>query len=309
MAAELDPLGDVLRLVQLSGVFYCPAVLTEPWGGSLPPEPNCLWFHVVLAGVCRITAADGSTATIEPGDVALLPHGTGHTMMGSADAATPSVIDLPHDDESEHFGVLRHGGGGATTRLVCGGVRLDHPAARTLLDALPAIIVVRPDESSRRDWLRASLELMAEETRVVKPGGDVIVSRLCDIVVVQAIRAWIDHDPAARSGWIGALRDPRVGAAIAAVHADPAGRWTVSALAEIATMSRSAFAARFTELVGVPPLAYVMRWRMNVARQALLDGSTVAAAARRVGYGSEASFTRAFTKTIGTTPGAVRRGS
>ena len=309
MSSDLDPLSDVLRLVQLSGVFYCPSILTEPWGGSLPPEPECLWFHVVLEGTCRIRSADGSTATIAPGDVALLPHGTGHTMMGTAEAPTPSVIELPHDYESDHFGVLRHGGGGAMTRLVCGGVRLDHPSARSLLGALPSIIVIRPDESSRRDWMRASLELMAEETRLVKPGGDVIVSRLCDIVVVQAIRAWIDHDPAARSGWIGALRDPRIGAAIAAVHADPAERWTVADLAEVAAMSRSAFAARFTELVGVPALAYVTRWRMDVARGALLDGATVAAAARRVGYESEASFTRAFTKAIGTTPGAVRRGS
>lgn len=309
MAAELDPLGDVLHLIRLAGVFYCPSELSEPWGGSLPAMPDTLWFHVVTEGSCRIEAADGSRAEIGPGDVALLPHGTGHRMTGEADAPTPSVIDLPHAYESDHFGVLRHGGGGAVTRLVCGGVRLDHPSARAVLDVLPAIVVVNPASTPdrRSDWMRSVLDLMAEETRSVRPGGDVIVSRLCDILVVQAIRTWLEHDPVARHGWLGALRDPRIGAAIAAVHRHPAGPWTLASMAEVATMSRSAFAARFTELVGVPAHAYLTQWRMEVARQHLADGATVAAAAARCGYESEASFSRAFAKVIGRTPGSVRR--
>ena len=124
----------------------------------------------------------------------------------------------------------------------------------------------------RSDWLRATLDLMADETSRVRPGSDAVVSRLCDILVIQAIRAWIERDPRARTGWLGALRDDHLGAAIAAVHHDPRRRWTVGALAAEAAMSRSAFAARFTELVGEPAMQYVSRWRMYHAAELLADG-------------------------------------
>ena len=156
--------------------------------------------------------------------------------------------------------------------------------------------------------MRATLDLMAEETQRVLPGSEAVVSRLCDIVVIQAIRTWIERDPAAQTGWLGALRDQQIGTAIARIHSDPGHDWTVAALATEVAMSRSAFAARFTDLVGEPVMRYVTRWRMHTALDLLRgDDVTVAAVASQVGYESEAAFSRSFKRIMGTTPHAARR--
>jgi AraC-like DNA-binding protein len=135
-----------------------------------------------------------------------------------------------------------------------------------------------------------------------------VITRLADIMVVQAIRSWLESDPAARSGWLGALQDRQIGRAIALIHREPARPWTVAALARELAMSRSAFAARFTELVGEPVMQYVARWRMQLALNSLRnEGATVGELASQLGYRSEASFARAFKRVIGVPPGAVRR--
>lgn len=303
----IPPLGEALRCVQVSGVFYCPSELTEPWGVELPPMDDCVWFHAVIEGSCTLEV-EGQVQEIRAGDLIVIPHGSGHRAWGTEPAPTPSVFDLPHDHVNEQYAVLRHGGGGEMTRLVCGGVRLHHPAARQLIDALPAVIHTEPAGSARSDWIWSTLDLIAEETRTVRPGGEAVVSRLCDIVVIQAIRSWMDRDPAARVGWLGALRDPQVGGAIAAIHANPAADWTVASLAEEVAMSRSAFASRFTDLVGESAMRYVARWRMAVAADLLAEGgATVASAAAAVGYESEAAFSRAFTRVTGANPRESKR--
>ncbi|MFV2039987.1 MAG: AraC family transcriptional regulator [Acidimicrobiales bacterium] len=299
-------IGEALRYVQMSGIFYCPSELTEPWGLELPPMPNCVWFHAVTAGVCNIEV-HGDTRRLGAGDLVLVPHGTGHRAWGAQPAPTPNVFDLPHDYFSDQYALLRHGGGGDQTNVVCGGIRFDHPAARHLVDSLPTLIHIEASRSTRADWMQATLELMAEETQHVRPGSEAVISRLCDIVVIQAIRTWIERDPAAQTGWLGALRDQQIGTAIARIHANPERDWTVATLADEAAMSRSAFAARFTELVGESAMRYVTRWRMHVALELLRQGDgTVAAAAAQVGYDSEAAFSRAFKRVIGTTPRAAR---
>jgi AraC-like DNA-binding protein len=135
-----------------------------------------------------------------------------------------------------------------------------------------------------------------------------VITRLSDVLVIQAIRAWIESDASAQTGWIGALRDPQIGRALSLIHGDPAREWTVASLADELAMSRSAFAARFTELVGEPAMQYVTRWRMQVAINSLQDdGATVAELAARLGYRSEAAFARAFKRVVGRAPGAVKR--
>ena len=132
--------------------------------------------------------------------------------------------------------------------------------------------------------------------------------RLADILVIQAIRSWIEQDPAAQTGWLGALRDPQIGRAISLIHRDPARAWTVASLADEVAMSRSAFAARFAELVAEPPMHYVTRWRMHAAVTWLQEGdATLGELALRLGYQSEAAFSQAFKRFIGLSPGAVRR--
>ena len=135
-----------------------------------------------------------------------------------------------------------------------------------------------------------------------------MITRLGDILVIQAIRAWIESDPAAQTGWLGALQDPQIGRAISLIHRDPARDWTVASLADELAMSRSAFAARFTDLVGEPVMRYVARWRMHLAVATLKDeDATVGELADRLGYRSEAAFSRAFKRVMGASPGAFRR--
>jgi transcriptional regulator GlxA family with amidase domain len=170
------------------------------------------------------------------------------------------------------------------------------------------LIHITRDDVPRADWMRATLDVIADETRSVRPGGDAIISRLCDIVVLQAIRTWIERDPGAQTGWLGALHDAQIGTAIAAIHADPAHEWSVTRLADQVAMSRSAFAARFSDLVGESAMRYVTRWRMYRALDLLETGNgTVAAVGRQVGYDSEAAFSRAFKRVMGVAPRAAAR--
>jgi AraC-like DNA-binding protein len=263
---------------------------------------------VVVSGGARVEADDEGSIELGRGDLALVPHGEGHRIRSDPEAPVPGILELDRQVLSDRYEILRHGEGGAPTTLICGAVRFDHPAAHNLVQILPSTIHVELASSPQASWLQSTLALMAAEARELRPGGEAVITRLGDILVIQAIRSWIDTDPAAHTGWLGALQDPQIGRAISLIHRDPARPWTVAKLAHELAMSRSAFAARFSELVGEPVMQYVTRWRMHVALSALKDqGATVAELAHRLGYRSEAAFARAFKRVLGIPPGAVKR--
>jgi AraC-like DNA-binding protein len=306
--APADPLGEALHFLRMNGAFYCRSELSAPWGMTMMAMPGYLWFHVVTSGQVLLEAPGGETTPLRPGDLGLVPHGEGHVLRSEPGVAAPGVLELEREEISERYEILRHGGGGAPTTLICGAVRFDHPAARNLVEILPPILRVEASGSLQSDWMQSTLRLMAAEARELRPGGEAVITRLGDILVVQAIREWLETDPAARTGWLGALQDPQIGHAISLIHRDPARAWSVAALADELAMSRSAFAARFTELVGDPAMQYVTRWRMQIAASSLKDeGATVAELAARLGYRSEAAFARAFKRVIGVPPGALKR--
>ena len=245
---------------------------------------------------------------IQLGDLALVPHGEGHVLRSEPGAPAPGILDLERRGRQRSLRDPSPRRGGAPTGLICGAVRFAHPAAGNLIEILPSTIHIEASSSPRLEWMQSMLRLMASEAGELRPGGEAVITRLGDILVIQAIRAWIESDPAAQRGWLGALHDPQIGRAISSVHRDPARNWTVASLAHELAMSRSAFAARFTELVGEPVMSYVARWRMQVAVAALKEeGATVGQLADRLGYRSEAAFSRAFKRVIGVSPGAIRR--
>lgn len=303
-----DPLADALGSLRMDGMFYCPSELTAPWGVDMPHMDECLWFHVVTSGECFVRDPTGTEHAVRSGDVIVFPHGGGHVAYDRPHAATPVVFDLPHEYMSEQYAIMRHGGGGELTTLTCGVVRFGHPAARNLIEMLPEMIHIRTaSDLENWQWFPGLLALMGAETRTPKPGGEAVVTRLCDILVIQAIRSWIDTAPEAQYGWIGALRDPVIGRAIAMIHKDPARQWTVEVLSHEVAMSRSGFSSRFTDLVGESPKHYVTRWRMQVAEERLRTTDTsILEIARTLGYGSEAAFSRAFKRVVGTPPSKVR---
>jgi AraC-like DNA-binding protein len=306
--APSDPLGDALHALRVTGAYYCRSELTAPWGISLPPMKGYMWFHVVTAGGSWLSADAADGVFLRPGDVALVPHGEGHALRSEPAASAPDILELPLERVTDRYEILRHGGPGTPTTLICAAIRLGHPAAHDLIAPMPRLIVVPAPDSLAAEGLHAALRLIAAEARARRPGGETVLTRLADVLVVEAIRAWLERDPGARTGWLGALRDPHIGRAISLVHRDPARAWTVESLAREVAMSRSAFAARFTDLVGEPPMAYVARWRMRVALGWLTDGDVTASeAAERLGYTSDAAFNRAFKRLVGVPPGSLRR--
>ena len=298
-----DPLGGVLGDLRMRGTFYCRTEATAPWGVEMPALEGCMSFHVVVEG-SGLLEVDGARYELRAGDLALVPHGRGHLLRSGDDGPVAGRADLlPQEYLGEHWSVLRLDGGGAPARLVCGVVEPERPGAAHLLDLLPPVLLVSGGTGS--GWLPVLLGMIAEEVRSDRPGAEAVVTRLADVVVVQAVRGWLD-DGAAGPGWLRALRDPQVGRAVARVHQEPGAAWTLDRLAREARMSRSAFAARFTELAGEPALRYVTRWRMHLATVALGRGARVGELARRLGYDSEAAFSRAYKRVTGVPPVSVR---
>lgn len=305
--AHVDPVGEALHRLRVTGLFYCRTEAAGRWAADMPAFGSCVSFHVVVSGECRVEVDGAPPALLGPGDLALVPHGRGHLLASGPGVPSLGRVDLlPQEHVTENYSVLRVEGEGPRVDLVCGVMTVDGPAARPLLDLLPPVVHVPAAPSGASPRIAETLRLMAEEVAQPRPGGEAVTTRLADILVIQAIRSWLDSQDDA-DGWLGALRDPLVGAAVAAVHRDPARPWSVASLAREAAMSRSAFAARFSEVVGIPAMRYVQAWRMHVAADRLAGGDSLAQVARATGYESEAAFSRAFKRTTGATPSSVRR--
>lgn len=304
---SVDPLGEALHALRLSGTFLCRSELSAPWGIELPPMPDSLMFHIVTEGSAWITFANGKQVQLETGDFALVPHGSGHAIVDAPETHAINLFDYDRPLLSPRYELLEITGGGAPTGLICGVGSVKDPAARRMVSLLPKIIPMKA-ATPGNEWLRGSVQVMIEEARSLGPGGDAVITRFSDILVVQAIRHWLQTDPHAQTGWLGALQDPQVGRALSLIHRDPMHPWTVESLAGTVGVSRSGLAARFSDLVGETPMSYLRQWRFEVARNWLRDtDQTLAELAEQLGYESEASFSRAFKKETGQTPGSVRR--
>ena len=303
-----DPVGEALHFLRMTGTFYCRSEFTAPWALALPPMNRCLMLHVVTSGECWLEVEGSPSHLLRPGALALVPHGEGHQMASEPNLDGTELFSITRQQVSERYEILQLGGGGTAATAVCAVFQFDHPAAQQLIKLLPRLIVVDAFDFPHRDWIASTLRLMAAEARELRPGGETVITRLADILVIHAIRSWIAQDPNAQIGWLGALRDRQIGRAIASVHREPARDWSLETLASEAAMSRSAFAARFTELVGEPAMQYVTRWRMHTALMWLReDAASVGDLSRRLGYQSEAAFSRAFKRYMGVSPGAARR--
>lgn len=302
-----DPLTEALYRVRMRGAFYSWTEASGEGALSMPQFPETLSFHIVARGTAYLEVDGEPTIELSEGRLALVPRGIGHRIATAPGAVVLGQADeLPQTMLGDAFSVMRVGPQDEppTVAMLCGVVAFDSGAVQDMLGVLPAIVQV---DSARHPVMAALLPILAGELRDPRPGGEAVATRLADVLVVETVRAWLADEPDAASGWLAALRDPRLGAAVAAIHREPGHPWTLDALARRATMSRSAFAARFTEVVGVPAMTYVTTARMRAARAMLAQGESVAAVAAAHGYGSEAAFSRAFTRTTGETPGRVRR--
>jgi AraC-like DNA-binding protein len=302
-----DALTEVLRDLRLAQTFYCHSELTAPWGLGMPAEDFAV-FHFVAEGEAWLQRTDQPPLRLVAGDFVLAAPGLVHDIASAPGIDCVDVQRLPHERVGDSAMLLRRGGDGPRTVLACGGVRFEDPAAHPLVSLMPDVLHIRASQDGEALRLRQMLEVLGSEALTPRPGGTTVMLRLADILVIHAVRSWLESDTDDR-GWLGALRDPQVGRALAEMHRQPALDWTVVALAARANMSRSAFSDRFTALVGAPPLLYLTRWRMRLAARWLREErASLGDVAARLGYESEPSFSRAFKRHVGVPPGAVRRG-
>ena len=300
----MDVLTDFLDSVRLRSVVHGRLELTAPWGARLARTPHA-YFYVVDRGECRLEIDDEPPLRLQGGDLVLLNRGPAHTIRDSPTSPTLSIDALAELPTDAH-GLRRCGGGGALTAMIVGCFTFEGSQRNRLVQALPPIVHVRGQGPTRYDWLQAALQFVTVESGTLQPGGPAVVSRLMDILFIQGIRAHLDASKDVPRGWVRALRDPQIAPALAALHEHPERRWTVEAVSAEAAMSRSAFAARFSQLVGEPPLQYLTRWRMHKAAELLRTGSSIGEVSLRVGYEAEAAFSKAFKRWFGASPGAYR---
>ncbi len=302
-----DPFGEVLQLLQLTGVLYCNAQLSAPWGIELPQLPGVMNVEVVTSGHCWIEFEGETPVYLPEGSLVLIPRGRRHVLRGNPGDKATWLEDIPVERIGNRFENMQFGGGGRLTHVTYYGVRFDPYLADRLVRLLPDMLHVRThiDDGS---WLQSTIQFIAREAQLRLPGSETVITRLADILVIQAIRTWIESVREEEQGWIAALHDPQIGKAMSLMHRQPERNWLVESLAHEIGMSRSGFSARFTAMVGESVKQYLTGLRMQLAHRDLRDTTdTLARIAERVGYQSEHAFNRAFKREMGMAPGAVRR--
>lgn len=299
----MDPLHDLFATLHVRSALYARIEGRGAWGVAKTGGDTAR-YGLVTRGRCRLEMQGEHPLQLEAGDCFLVPHGTPYVLRD--DALTPTVSCRSLMPQARTGLVELGAGSGAGATLLCGWFHFDAEAMRPLAHLLPPLVHVRMD-SSRAEAIQGTLQLLALETLDPGLGSGLVVARLADVLLVQAVRAHLAQLPDNATGWVAALADARLGEALRAMHDDMARPWTVEALAGKARLSRSAFAARFRERVGRSPLDYLTRWRMVKAGQMLRrEGLSLGEVAAKVGYESEAAFSKAFKREMGAAPGAWR---
>jgi AraC-like DNA-binding protein len=308
----MDALSEVLGHVRLKDTSWACLLATSPWGVSLREAKGCVRFLYVVRGGCWLSIDEASQprTALSAGDLAVMPQGHGYTIRDQPRSSTIRFDELARRATSATTGVTHHlkvGGAGAEANIVHGAFMIDDPFETPMLATLPPMFRITPDAGEAVPSFLQNLQFIARELDSDRPGSQLVLTRMADVIFVQVLRAYMESLPEGSEGFLGALRDKSMAAALGLMHQRPEDPWTVALLAKQVGLSRSGFAARFAERVGEPPLAYLTRLRMQRASMLLRDGATLARASQRTGYASEASFSHAFRQWAGISPGAYRR--
>ncbi|GAA4374590.1 AraC family transcriptional regulator [Agromyces bauzanensis] len=302
----MDTLTHVLSATRAGGTRLDQLTAAAPWAVRLP-DARIAAFHAVTEGTCVLMTAGRTPARLSRGDVALVPSGAEHVIASEVGVAPRRYADVTvgQRDRASLGGRIDLAGSGARARLLCGGYEHRYESAHPALARFPSVVRL-PARAVAQSAIPATLDLLATELRESRQGAQAVISHLVDALFVQILRTWAEHDGGS-VGWLLGIPDAGVAAALAAMHDDPARTWTVAELARAAGYSRTAFAERFAEVVGEPPLTYLTRWRMDIASQRLRDrDEPVFAVAHAVGYASEQAFSRAFRRARGIPPAHYR---
>ena len=314
----MDALSQTLRVVRLVGAIFLHGRFTAPWCYQSPHadaaapylEPTAeriVIFHLITEGDCWVELGDEPPLHLAAGDAVIFPQGDAHRMASQPGLQPASGAPL-QEVLARRPRLLAHGGGGATTKLVCGYLACDARLARMLLAGLTPIVKVNVRGSNAGAWLEASLRYALAEARSPRPGGQGVLAKLAEVLFIEVLRIHMNEQAEGRTGWLAGVNDRIVGAALRALHSEPARPWTLDELARVAATSRSVLAERFPQLVDSSPMQYLAQWRMLLASNLLArSNAPLARIAEEVGYQTDTAFSRAFRREYGMPPAAWRR--
>ena len=316
----MDPIADIFRTLHVTAFGQHRLEATAPWGlrdeaqneekvtpsGKRISPTDLAHFAMLSRGNCWLSVEGvPKPIPLTGGDCILLARGTSFVMRDSLRTRPrKSFREVASRDNSN---VAHYGGGGAPTTIVCGSLSFDRASLKPITQLLPSFILIKADQAHTLA-LHNTMQALASEMAEQAPGSEVVATRLAEVLFIQALRAHIASGPERNKGWLRAIFDPHMGTALSAIHDGVNTPWTVESLAEAAGMSRSAFAARFKELLGQTPLEYVTEWRMQKAMRLLQErDKKLIDVARSVGYESDAAFSKAFKRVVGANPGEYRK--
>ncbi len=308
----MDVISDILSHMRLAGTLYFRTSFTSPWGVVVPPYEDVARFHFAHRGGCFVRVGDEpDLVPLEQGDLIIITRGATHTLFcdpkTESDALT--LDEVVRESGFSGNGTLVYGDAGTNheTQLVCGHFAFEKGAAHPLIDALPSYMHIRDYGDASGEWMQSTLSVIGAEAGREQMGGDLIALKLSEIIFAQALRAYICAEGNTQPVLAG-FSDTFISRALGAFHNSPGAHWTLEELAAVAGMSRTAFATRFSQLVSTTPGEYMVQWRMQLARQMLVDsGAPMVEVAEHTGYQSEAAFSRAFKRHFNTPPATYRR--
>lgn len=303
----MDPLSLIIDDMRFDGVVFVATALGAPWTVHLQSTGQAA-FHVMTGGQAWLQRDGHEPVLVQTGDLIVLPAGETHWMQDRMGPCSEPVFELSPHLNQRSMTPLKVGGEGEVASMVSGHARFDIHMAAPLVQALPSLMHIRGLGEAPPLWLAIGLQFLAQELSAPRPGQQAIINRLGDILFMECLRDHVASLPERSGNWLSALKDRALSSALACMHQQPAYNWTVPELAQQACLSRSAFAERFGQTLGEPPLTYLTRHRMRLAaRQLASSTSPISRVADQVGYASEAAFSQAFKREYGLSPSAWRQ--
>ena len=315
----MDAFSEILSGVKLNGAVFFTAEFSAPWGFSAPASKvtaamiapgaaHLVLYHLVIEGGAVVEMPDGQSVELKPGDVVIFPHGDPHHMSSGKEAKRPFPnYGIAAKINSRDLSPLRAGGGGETSRFVCGYMTCDPYLSRPILSGLPPVFKVNIRTDASGHWLENSILHLVDEAASGRVGSEAMLAKLSEALFVDTLRRYVAALPEQQTGWLTGARDPIVGKSLGLLHSRVAHPWTIADLADEVGISRSGLVERFTRYLSEPPMTYLTRWRLQLAARSLEKTSRgVAEIAGDIGYESEAAFNRAFKREFGQPPGRYR---
>ena len=302
----MDVLTDILDALELKGWISSRRELVPPWRYHFAASQDMIFHLLSFGGGYLSVEGDTTPLWIEDGAVLLFPFGHAHSICDKLTSPLTQVLQVAYDPQKQYqsFPATSEG---AKKAVLCGAFRLEHPGAFPLLQSLPKVIHIPAEQGRAAQGFTEIVHLIAREAAEPRLGAEVTLRRLTELLFIQIIRVWLGQQAQASSGWLAALRDPSISTALGLIHQSPERGWKVEELAEAVALSRAVFSARFTSLVGEPPIKYLTRWRMHQATRLLKNDVEVDKIAELLGYESEVAFRKAFKREVGMPPATYRK--